>query len=98
MLTDKAKEDFLNYYWENYIGKTRCISKKKETEEFFDSLIPPLKTALIAEWFDSMDIFLWVYRSDSGYWATYVERKAKYDTREEALAKVIEFANVMYNN
>ena len=98
ILTGKAKEDFLNFYWDNYIGKTRCISKKDEAEDFFNSLIKPLKPALIMEWLDSIEMFFWVYRSESGYWATSLEKKAKYNDRQEALIDGIEIVNCIYND
>jgi len=50
-LTGIAKERFLDYYWKNYIGKTRFLNQKSETEDFFDSLYPVFKTALIIDWF-----------------------------------------------
>ena len=98
ILTDKAKEDFLDYYWENYIGKTRCLSKKEETEDFFNSLISPLKFTLINEWLDSIEMFFWVYRTDSCYWATSLERKAKFNDRNDALKDGIEIINCIYND
>jgi hypothetical protein len=97
ILTDKAKNNFLEYYWENYIGKSRCLSKKDETEDFFNSLITPLKFTLITEWLDGIEMFFWVYRAESGYWATSIERKAKFDNRNDALIDGIEIVNYIYN-
>lgn len=54
ILTGKCKEDFLTFYWSNYIGKTRFISEKENTEDFFKTLYPILKNALIIEFFDSI--------------------------------------------
>jgi hypothetical protein len=53
-LTGKAKQDFIEYYCKYYIAKTRFLNKKSETEEFFESLYPTFKKALIIEWFDSI--------------------------------------------
>ena len=54
LLTGKCKEDFLDYYWTNYIGKTRFLNQKSETEEFFNSLYPTFKNTLIVDFFDTI--------------------------------------------
>lgn len=54
-LTGKAKEEFLNFYWNNYIGKTRFFNQKEETEDFYKSLYPILQNTLIVEWFETQN-------------------------------------------
>ena len=56
-LTGKCLESFLDYYWKNYIGKTRFLNQKSETEEFFNSLYPTFQNALIIEFFNSVKIW-----------------------------------------
>lgn len=103
MIEGKAKEDFLNYYWENYIGKTRCITKKEETGDFFKSLIAPLKTTLLIEWLDTVNIFVipmkvfcntWQYKINENIYCGIPNR---FETRQEALKKAIKHAVEIYN-
>jgi hypothetical protein len=55
MLTGKAKEDFLEWYWITEIEPLRMtICKKIDLEQFFDTIVPTLKRALIIDWFDSV--------------------------------------------
>lgn len=105
MIEGKAKEDFLNYYWDNYIGKSRCITKKEETEDFFKSLIEPLKTTLLIEWLDTVNIFVipmkvfcstypWQYKINENIYCGIPNR---FETRNEALNKGIGRAIEIYN-
>jgi hypothetical protein len=57
-LTGKAKHDFLEYYWENYISKSRFLNLQSETEAFFNSLYPIFQSALVVEWLDSVEIYI----------------------------------------
>lgn len=108
ILTGKAKEDFLNFYWDNYIGKTRCISTKEDSEDFFNSLIKPLKPALIMEWFDSVGIFITIEYNDIAYKFQWnlgfnprkkdVFSQAIYANRNESSLSAIERANEIYNS
>lgn len=108
ILTDKSKKDFLDYYWENYIGKTRCITQKNETEDFFNSLIEPLKTTLIIEWFDLININIHTDIHTEFYeYKIYVDSLDFPDyeanfyhpiTRNEVRIKAIEKANEIYNS
>lgn len=104
-LTGKAKVNFLDYYWENYIGKTRCVSKKEETEDFFKSLIAPLKTTLLIEWLDSVNLsvipmkifgstYPWQYKINENIYCGIPNR---FETRQEALTKGISRAIEIYN-
>lgn len=102
-LTSKTKEDFLDYYWKNYIGKTRFLDQKSETEDFFNSLYPTFQNALIIEFFDSAGIFIGIVRFNVG--SGYFESRIPYQggiyftsiSRTEATNKAIEKANIIYN-
>ena len=95
ILTGKAKEDFLNYYWSNYIGKTRFFNQKSETEDFFNSLYKTLKNALIIEWFDSME-----YKGKRMYsdiFSFYYVRKIQSQSFNDICIQTIERCNEFYN-
>ncbi len=107
LLTDKCKIDFLEYYWKNYIGKTRFLNQKSETEEFFNSLYPTFKNALIIEFFDSIGIYI-----DSGYYAKellcsgiespkfkigFISLGTAFFDRNDAISSAILKANSLYN-
>jgi hypothetical protein len=110
MLTLKAKEEFLNYYWANYIGKTRLLSQKSETEDFFNSLFQILQTALITEWFDAIGITVDVMPrmaddnkivfEPNTFCLKYeigTEDFIQFETRQEAIENAIIQANVIFN-
>ena len=107
LLTDKCKVDFLEYYWKNYIGKTRFLNQKSETEEFFNSLYPTFKNALIIEFFDSIGIYI-----DSGYYSKellcsgiespklkigFISLGTAFFDRNDAVSSAILKANSLYN-
>lgn len=89
ILTYKAKEDFLKYLQDLEIVPYPAM---------FSEVPLTIQLPYIVDWFDSIEMYFWVYRSESGYWATSIERKAKYDTRNEALISAIEDVNEIYNN
>ena len=102
-LNGKAKQDFLDYYWTNYIGKTRFLNQKSETEEFFNSLYPTFKIALIIEWFDSIGFHIGRDMVDN-YWlenSTFFERLEingyDYIAILKTVSDAIEKANELYN-
>ena len=107
LLTDKCKIDFLEYYWKNYIGKTRFLNQKSETEDFFNSLYPTFKNALIIEFLDSIGIYI-----DSGYYAKkhlcsgiespnlkigFISLGTAFLDRNDAVSSAIIKANSLYN-
>lgn len=92
-LNGKAKQDFLDYYWKNYIGKTRFLNQKSETEEFFNSLYPTLKTTLIIDFFDSIGFYIKIYPHLGGgqivFYPSFIYRDEKYNENER---------NVLFDN
>ena len=50
-LTGKAREGFNEWYWINYYSN-KHIAIKSQSEDYFNSLEPLFKAALIIEWFD----------------------------------------------
>lgn len=105
-LNGKAKQDFLDYYWKNYIGKTRFLNQKSETEEFFNSLYPTFQNTLIIDFFDSTVFIVGVNPNVYNEFTSFVNEKGTYkqwrsegyfETRKLALEKAIEKANELYN-
>ena len=109
LLTGKCKEEFLNYYWKNYIEKTRFLKEKSETEEFFNSLYPTFRNALIIDFFDSIGITIDVVPrmnkdkvvfEPNTFCLKYemtTEDFVQFDKRIDAVISAINFANVIYN-
>lgn len=110
-LNGKAKQYFLDYYWKNYIGKTRFLNQKSETDEFFNSLYPTFQNALIIDFFDSSGVFISIipiiYQNERLN-CFHVEINNKFvgqkrihsrnfNSRTEAILRAVEFANVLYN-
>ena len=57
MLTDKAKQEFLEYYWNNKIKPLKISNcKRVDLEDFFYSFSDLFQNALIIDWFDSVGI------------------------------------------
>jgi len=104
-LSGKSKHDFLDYYWKNYIGKTRFLNQKSETEEFFNSLYKTFQNALIIDFFDTVNLQITIEAIQGGEFRTYVlDRKFSYlwiddrfEDRDKAISKIIEKANEIYN-
>lgn len=94
-LTGKCKEAFLDHYWTNYIGRTRFLGQKSETEEFFDSLYPTFQNALIIEFLDTFQ-----YQGVPLYevcFAFFWERKLPFHSFNDVCIQAIEKANAIYN-
>lgn len=89
MITDKCKEDFIKWLNQQEVAPYAVM---------FDELPKNVKCMYIVEWLDSIEMYFWVYRSEIGYWATSIERKAKYNDRNEALMNGIEIINLIYND
>ena len=97
ILTGKAKEDFIKTKIGNEIN-------------LFESMLPIYKNALIIEWFDSIGIYIEVYRHNNrptvqGFNSRIVRRINGYyecctavDTRKEATEEAIKKANEIYNS
>jgi len=112
-LTDKCKEDFLNYYWNSKI-KPLSICTKEDLESFFDSIYEIYQNALIIEFFDSVGIYISIecyYDALLGYNRGFEaiifdeQQNTKYDcnpsdcfeTRTEAVNEAIIKANALWN-
>lgn len=106
-LTGKCKEDFLDYYWENYIKSIGIVGVKLEAEEFFDSLYPIFKNALIIEFFDSVGIYIvtgldTAFSNKFEYGIDFIKKETiffdeRFNSRTEATNAAIEKANELYN-
>ena len=102
ILTGKTKEDFLRYYGDE-------ISHLEEIEYDFLLESSIIRNALIIEWFDSIGIYIEVYRHNNrptvqGFNSRIVRRINGYyecctavDTRKEATEEAIKKANEIYN-
>ena len=99
ILTEKAKEDFLEYYNNHSIKYLLSWTD-------FDDLPLVVKNALIIEWFDSVGIYInienlyyqsWWYYKVKQCPDTY-EQVIMQNTRQDAIEKAIEKANEIYNN
>jgi len=107
ILNGKAKEDFLEYYWENRIKPlSMSICKKQDLGEFFETIMDIMQNALIIEWLDSVKIFINI-KSKFGQ-KKQCERFSfnvrnynsgfMFNSRQEATEKAIEKAVEIYNN
>lgn len=101
-LTDKAKEDFLQYYWDNHIfplNMTFC--ERSDIGDFFDTIKPLLQNAFIIEWFDSVGIFIVVRRTKYHFYSDVRNKELGLMSQTDYLKSSIEAikkANVIYNN
>lgn len=94
-LTGKCKEAFLEFYWTNYIGRTRFLEQKSETEEFFNSLYPTLQQALIIEFFDTKQYYgKPLFES---CFEIYWKYKTPFHSFNDVCIQAIEKANTIYN-
>jgi hypothetical protein len=94
-LTGKCKEEFLEYYWENYIKSIGIVGAKFETEEFFNSLYPTLKNALIIEFFESIQ-----YKGNRLFSFCFNflnEHRIELQSFKEVCEQAIEKANEIFN-
>jgi len=106
ILTGRAKEDFLQYYWNNYPGKVKFICKEKDTELMFNSLYPIMKNALIIEWLDSVKLTITIQFCIDRTFDSYLDLNETNEiqccqfgiNREEATKQAIIKANEIYNN
>lgn len=89
MLTGKAKKEFTKWLSQQEVAPYAVM---------FDELPKSVQITYIIDWLDAVEMFFWVYRSESGYWATSLEKKAKYSDRQEALIDGIEIVNCIYND
>ncbi len=97
ILTGKAKEDFINWKNKNYPNEYYCT---------FTSMPEISKFALIIEWFESLGIYIGVFRYPSEYVYEIHSSKNKkincsgcsYDTRLDATSEAIAKANEIYNS
>ena len=59
LLNGKAKELFLEYYWQTKIEPLpMTICKREDLAEFFETVVDIFKYALIIEWLDSVGIYI----------------------------------------
>lgn len=88
ILTNKAKEDFKEWVFENYYFQDLNV------------LYPlHLVDTLIIEWFDSVGIYIEIIRNE-GYFDYVVMEEWDYgfETRQEAIIQAIKKANDLYNS
>ena len=111
LITGKCKEEFLNFYWKNYIGKTRFLNEKTETDDFFHSLYPTFKNALILDFFDSVGVYIAIlpiiYQNEKlNCFQVEINNKIighktkqsrNFDNRTDALLRAIEMTNEIFN-
>jgi len=108
-MNEKAKTDFLEWYWEMYINPLpMTICKKNNLSDFFETVMPIFQNALIIEWLDSVEIYIEIGGADYRgieFWYNIQERKTingnngeYFSTRQEATEKAIETAVNTYNN
>lgn len=105
ILNGKAKEEFLEWYFNTYLKKNKYILIK-DIEELFLSIEPVFQNVLIIEWFDSVGIY--IYFNTGTYVLTpnfryevitedniYIGYKE--NSRKEATIQAIKKANKIYN-
>jgi len=103
-MNGKAKIDFLEWYWENYINPLpMTICKKIDLSDFFDTLVPIFQKALIIEWLDSVGLRISIVAriDDFGFLLNHDDKELyefKFSTRQEATEKSIETAMEIYND
>ena len=87
ILTNKAKEDFKEWVFENYYFQDLNV------------LYPlHLIDALIIEWFDSVGIYIEIIRNEGSFDYVVGERwDYGFDTRQDATTQAIKKANEIYN-
>lgn len=103
LLNGKAKEIFLEYYWQTRINPLpMTICKKEDLAEFFETIIDILQHALIIEWLDSVGIYIGIVRFNVGlgyfeYRIHYKDIYGQRTTRQEAVQSAIKKAVEIYN-
>lgn len=66
LLNGKAKELFLEYYWQTKIKPLpMTICKREDLAEFFETVAELFQHALIIEWLDSVGVFISINREIS---------------------------------
>lgn len=97
ILTGKAKDDFLNYYWENHINNLpMTICKRNDLEGFFESISELFQNALIIEWLDTKKyrgrpLFTKIF---DFFYKFKLDSQSQFDIWIQAIKK----ANEIYNN
>ncbi len=111
LLNGKAKELFLEYYWQTKIKPLpMTICKREDIGGFFETLVDIFQHAIIIEWLDSVDIHIEVGGADFGgveYWYN-IQRKntinghkgryfyTRQEATTEAIKKAVELINKDY--
>jgi hypothetical protein len=95
-LTGKCKEDFEKWY-----------NSKEELYKYGFHLLPPsMQYGVYVDFFDSVDIELWIKPTAYTYYDFYISKKSEdltilegcgYETRTEARTEAIRQANKFYN-
>lgn len=104
ILTDRAKEDFLNWYYNKYLNDGYC-STITNVEAFFKTIHQTFKQALIIEWLDVVEIYpIIVYCTDKTFDSYVTVNTERIEcsqfnkTRQEVTQQAILKANEIYNN
>ena len=59
LLNGKAKEMFLEYYWQTKIKTLpMTICKREDLTDFFETVVDIFQNAIIIEWLDSVGLFI----------------------------------------
>ena len=101
ILTNKAKEDFIDYLWESKFKK----EDYKEYEDYIENQKESHTYADIIEWFDSVGIYIEIHYSRilGDKFLCIVNTGANYnltsyqDSRQESTIQAIIKANKIYN-
>ena len=107
ILTNKAKEDFIDYLWESKFKKEGY----KEYEDYIENQKESHTYADIIEWFDSSGIYIdaeffrknikdepQFVSSTTDEWNGLQPLGVQYNSRQEATKQAIIKANILYND